>query len=74
MISTTKKTDERFHFILLYSLATGKTPREMMMTYLRLKDKVFVDTKPYDTKKMEELLQQEFGLEHKMSDIKEPRY
>ena len=59
--------------ILALSLATGKTPKECLMIYLRLKDKVFIDTKPYNTKNMEDLLQKEFGMETRMFDIKEPK-
>ena len=54
--------------ILALALATGKSTLECQALYFRLKDKVFVDSKPYGTKPLEELLQAEFGLT-KMKDI-----
>ena len=59
--------------ILALALVTGKTVLECQILYMKLKDKVFVDSKPYNTKPLEELLQAEFGLETKMFDIKEPK-
>ena len=59
--------------ILALALATGKTPFECLLIYLRLKDKVFVDSKPYSSKPLEEMLQKEFGTETKLFDIKVPK-
>ena len=58
--------------ILALALATGKSTLECQALYFRLKDKVFVDSKPYGTKPLEELLQAEFGLT-KMKDIENPK-
>jgi len=58
--------------ILALALATGKTAIECQYLYFRLKDKVFVDSKPYDTKPFEDLLVAEFG-NTKLSDIKHPK-
>ena len=59
--------------ILALALATGKTVLECQSLYFRLKDQVFVDSKPYNTKPLEELLQQTFGLK-KMKEIARPKY
>ena len=58
--------------ILALALATGKSVLECQALYFRLKDKVFVDSKPYNTKPLEELLQESFGLT-KMKDIQHPK-
>jgi len=59
--------------MLALALATGKTPLDCLILYFRLKDKVFVDSKPYNSKPLEELLRQTFGEEVRMADIKEPK-
>ena len=58
--------------ILALALASGKTVAECQDLYFRLKDKVFIDSKPYDTKPLEELLQESFG-NLKMYDIPHPK-
>lgn len=58
--------------ILALALASGKSVQECQFLYFRLKDKVFVDSKPYDTKPLEELLQDSFG-NIKLCDIKQPK-
>ena len=60
--------------ILALALAAGKSPLECMTLYIRLKDKVFVDSKPYNAKPLEELLQKEFGVETKLFDLRGPKY
>ncbi len=59
--------------ILALALATGRTPLECQVLYFKLKDRVFVDSRPYASKNIDELLQQEFGLTAKMFDIKHPK-
>ena len=58
--------------ILALALATGKSVLECQSLYFRLKDQVFVDSKPYNTKPLEDLLQQTFGLK-KMKEITRPK-
>lgn len=58
--------------ILALALASGKSVLECQALYFRLKDKVFVDSKPYNSKPLEVLLQETFGLS-KMKDIKRPK-
>ena len=58
--------------ILALALSTGKTVSECQNIYFKLKDKVFIESKPYDTKPLEELLQESFGVV-KMYDIKHPK-
>ena len=55
--------------ILALALTTGKTVAECQNLYFKLKDKVFIASKPYDTKPLEDLLQEAFGMV-KMYDIK----
>lgn len=59
--------------ILALALATGKTVLECQQLYFRLKDKIFVGSRPYDTRPLEELLQETFGLT-RMKDIKNIKY
>lgn len=58
--------------ILALAIASGKSVLECQALYFRLKDKVFVDSKPYSTKPLEALLQETFGLT-KMKDIQNPK-
>ena len=58
--------------ILALALSSGKTVAECQNLYFKLKDKVFIDSKPYDTKPLEDLLQDSFGM-LKMYDIKHPK-
>lgn len=58
--------------ILALAIASGKSVLECQSLYFRLKDKVFVDSKPYSTKPLESLLQETFGLT-KMKDIQHPK-
>jgi len=56
--------------LLALALASGKTVTESQAIYMKLKDKVFVDAKPYNSKNFDTLLTQCFG-DLKMHDIKE---
>lgn len=55
--------------ILALSLCSGKSVMESQRLYLQLKDRVFINSKPYDTKSFEALLQQTFG-NSKMFDLR----
>ena len=48
--------------ILALGLATGLNVIECQRLYFRLKDKVFIDSRPYASKPFEELLQETLGL------------
>ncbi|XP_076312076.1 85/88 kDa calcium-independent phospholipase A2-like isoform X2 [Tachypleus tridentatus] len=56
--------------ILALALAQGKTPKECLQLYFRLKDKVFVGSRPYDSQFLDQFLQKELGEDTVMSDIK----
>jgi calcium-independent phospholipase A2 len=58
--------------MLALALSSGRTVMDCQIMYMRLKDKVFVDSKPYSTKPMEDLLKKEFG-DLKLFDIKSPK-
>ena len=59
--------------ILALALVTGKSVLECQCLYMKLKDKVFVGNKPYDSKPLENLLQEYFGSHTKMSEIQHPK-
>ena len=56
--------------ILALALVSGKSVLDCQIMYLKLKDQVFVDSKPYPSKPLEELLKSELGTTTKMYDIK----
>ncbi|UYV62633.1 PLA2G6 [Cordylochernes scorpioides] len=69
-----------FHLIFLLVLIqrtgcddAGKTAAECRCLYFRLKDKVFVGSRPYDTELLEKFLQSEMGETRCMADIAHPR-
>lgn len=55
--------------ILSLALAVGKSPLECQALYFKLKDEVFVGSRPYDVKPMEEFLKKEFTEELMMSQL-----
>ena len=55
--------------ILSLALAVGKSPLECQALYFKLKDEVFVGSRPYDVKPMEEFLKREFSEELMMSQL-----
>lgn len=55
--------------ILALALASGKSAAECRQLYFRLKNKVFVGIRPYESKPLEMFLQDEFGKDKKMCDI-----
>ena len=67
----TRNIDPKIWLLNLLSLILDDICRCQYL-YFRLKDKVFVDSKPYDTKPFEDLLVAEFG-NTKLSDIKHPK-
>lgn len=57
---------------ILAAMLCLKKPMEYILTsYFRLKDKVFVGPKPYDSEFLEKFLKVELGAETKMSDIQD---
>ena len=58
--------------MLALALASGKSVMDCQYLYMGLKDKVFVGSKPYSTKPMEELLKKEFG-DLKMYQLKDTK-
>lgn len=58
--------------ILALALASGKSVTESQAIYMKLKDKVFVDTKPYNSQNFDKFLAHYFGS-LKMYDIKSPK-
>lgn len=59
--------------VLALLLAQGKSVRECRCLYFRLKDRVFVGSRPYDAEPLEKILQKELGNETMMSDVKGAR-
>jgi len=59
--------------LLAISLALGNTAAECRQLYFRLKDKVFVGSRPYVSEPLEKFVQKEFGVDTKISDITHPR-
>lgn len=51
----------------------GKPLSYIRGLYLRLKDEVFVGSRPYQTDNFEAMLKQEFGEDTVMTDFKKPR-
>ena len=59
--------------ILAMALAIGKTLQQCHQLFFRLKDKVFVGSRPYSNEKLESFLKAEFGESTTMADIRKPR-
>lgn len=59
--------------ILALALASGKTLRECMRLYFKLKDEVFVGHRPYSSEKFEGILKDTFGETATMADIASPK-
>lgn len=59
--------------ILALAIATGKSMKECLCLYFRLKELTFVGYRPYKTDVLESILQDTFGAETYMSDIKYPK-
>ena len=52
---------------------SGKSPTYAQGLYFRMKDDVFVGSRPYDERPLEEVLKKEFGEKTVMTDIKKPK-
>lgn len=59
--------------IFIFIIVVGKSMRECRCLYFRLKDKVFVGTRPYDADLLETFLKKELGESTKMGDIRNPK-
>ncbi|XP_059614992.1 85/88 kDa calcium-independent phospholipase A2 isoform X2 [Phlebotomus argentipes] len=59
--------------ILALGLATGKTMRQCMCLYLRMKDQAFVGSRPYPSEFLEAVLKDNLGEFTVMSDIVAPK-
>lgn len=59
--------------ILALAIATGKTLKECLCLYFRLKEHAFTGIRPYSSENLENILKDTFGTETVMSDIKHPR-
>lgn len=59
--------------ILALGLGSGKTMRQCMCLYLRMKDQAFVGSRPYASDNLEALLKESLGEYSVMTDIKHPK-
>lgn len=59
--------------ILALGLGSGKTMKQCMCMYLRMKDQAFVGSRPYASENLENLLKQSLGEFTVMTDIKHPK-
>jgi calcium-independent phospholipase A2 len=59
--------------ILALGLGVGKTMRQALCLYLRMKDKAFIGSRPYPSENLEEVLKENLGEYTTMADIKHPK-
>lgn len=59
--------------ILALSLGAGKTMKQCMCLYLRMKEQAFVGSRPYPSENLENLLKDTLGANTVMTDIKHPK-
>lgn len=59
--------------ILALGIASGKTMKECLCLYFRMKELTFVGFRPYPSEALEKVLKESFGEETVMADIKEPK-
>lgn len=59
--------------ILALALGCGKTMKQCMCLYMRLKDQAFVGSRPYASENLENVLKDNLGTFTVMSDIEYPR-
>lgn len=59
--------------ILALGIASGKTMKECLCLYFRMKELTFVGSRPYPSEALENVLKDSFGTETVMTDIKEPK-
>lgn len=59
--------------ILALALGAGKTTRQCLCLYLKMKEQTFVGSRPYPSENLESLLKETLGPNTVMTDIKYPR-
>lgn len=59
--------------ILTLAIATGKTIKECLCMYFRIKQHTFVGSRPYESEPLENVLKETFGPESVMADISHPK-
>ncbi|KAF5307036.1 hypothetical protein FQR65_LT07179 [Abscondita terminalis] len=59
--------------ILALGIASGKTMKECLCLYFRMKEQTFVGIRPYPSEALENVLKETFGSETVMTDIKHPK-
>lgn len=59
--------------ILALELGAGKTMKQCMCMYLRMKEQAFVGSRPYPSENLENLLKDTLGPNTVMTDIKNPK-
>lgn len=59
--------------ILALGLGCGKTMKQCMCLYLRMKDQAFVGSRPYSSEPLENVLKEQLGEFTTMEDIKHPK-
>lgn len=59
--------------ILALGLGSGKTMKQCMCMYLRMKDQAFIGSRPYASDNLETLLKESLGEFTVMTDIKHPK-
>lgn len=59
--------------ILALGIGTGKTMKQCMCLYLRMKDMAFVGSRPYSSDPLENVLKENLGEYTVMSEIKHPK-
>lgn len=59
--------------ILALSIALGRSANECRKLYFKLKDRIFIGSRPYESDPLERFLQKELGEDVRMGDIKKPR-
>lgn len=59
--------------ILALALGAGKTMKQCMCLYLRMKEQAFIGSRPYPSENLENLLKDTFGANTVMTDIMHPK-
>lgn len=59
--------------ILALALGVGKTMKQCMCLYLRMKEQAFVGSRPYPSENLENLLKDNLGAHSVMTDIENPK-
>lgn len=59
--------------ILALALGAGKSMKQCMCMYLRMKEQTFIGSRPYSSETLESLLKETFGANTYMTDIKNPK-